>query len=543
MDADHESFSPADPDVPAVAPAAGEVRSVYRGHKLLTMSVGMLFAGVGVIMSLSLASCQSSGAAAGPGGVAGGGRNVPAAAPTREETETLAKVPAAALSNLTAEPEMRVRLAAAIGEVELRGYTAPPAGSKTAPAVTPVFLGPIGGQAGPMEFASPLRVKMMADGWLLTDANGRQLQLQSPSEVVVTASSATWSMGAGVPLAEQKNVAPGPMVMVTPAGMTTGAPYPGRIWLTPRSDTPSPAFDVIEHVGLEKYLAGVVVKEMYNHWPREAFKVQAVCARTYALHERSRRRAARAFDVESTTRDQAYAGAATNRNAIEAVNATRGVVMAFEGELLRTYYSSTCGGRTAAAKDTWPITAGYEYNLAAPIQAHTREFLCQDSPLFSWTVTRSADELTRRIRAFGEAQKQLVRQISAIHGLEPMEFAPTGRPSYYKLIEPGGKWYRVNAEHLRLACNTNVAGLAPVTSKTRVNSGDVQFTVTRPPAGSRLTPEQALAATTVQISGRGFGHGVGMCQYCTRAMAARGDGWQVMMERFYPGARIVKAYP
>ena len=98
------------------------------------------------------------------------------------------------------------------------------------------------------------------------------------------------------------------------------------------------------------------------------------------------------------------------------------------------------------------------------------------------------------------------------------------------------------AEDLRLACNTGVTGLAPITSKTRVNSGDLAFVVTRPAGASRMTAAEALAGTTVRIDGRGFGHGVGMCQYCARSMAVRGDGWQAMLQRFYPGAEIVKGY-
>jgi stage II sporulation protein D len=388
---------------------------------------------------------------------------------------------------------------------------------------------------------------MTPQGWLVTDGSGKALRLESPGELVATADAGDWTRGEVVPAVEQKTGAPGAMVVVSTVsaagGVSGSAPYPGRIWLVPRSELAAPAFDVIEHVGLEKYLVGVVAKELYPNWPKEAFKVQAVCARTYALHERSRGQLKRReYDVEGTTRDQAYAGATTNRTAIDAVNATRGVVLSYQGEVLRAYYSSTCGGRTASAADTWPTSVGYEYNLAPPIQAHERECLCQSSPTYRWTVTRSADDLARRIRAFGEANQQMVRQIAGIYGLEVLEAAPTGRPRLYKLIEPGGKWYRIKAEDLRVACNTPVSGLPAITSKTRVNSGDVEFKVTRPAGSQRLSGQALLAATTVEISGRGFGHGVGMCQYCTRAMALRGDQWQKMLGVFYPGAEVVKAY-
>lgn len=500
----------------------------YRAHKLLALSVALLFGSVGGVMTLSLTSCQTTAWRAAPSPSTPKGEAMP-----REEAEVLARVPMASLSNITGEPEMRVRLASGVSEVELRGYTA-----SNSAAAGPVFLGPISGQSGPMRFPGPLRVRMTAEGWVLTDGAGKSMRLESPGELVVTADAANWTMSEVVPASERASGAPGAMVVVN-----GGAPYPGRIWLTPRSDMGTPAFDVIEHVGLEKYLLGVVVKEMYQNWPKEAFKVQAVCARTYALHERSRgQQRGRAFDVESTTRDQAYAGATTNRAVIDAVTATRGVVLAYNGEILRAYYSSTCGGRTASAKDTWPTTKGYEYNLLPPIQAHQREFACQTSPTFKWTCTRTGDDLVKRIRAFGEANQHMVRQIAGIHSLEVLETAPTGRPSVYKLIEPGGKWYRMRAEDLRLACNTSVPGLPAITNKTRVNSGDVEFKVIRPAGASRLSPAQQLARTTVEITGRGFGHGVGMCQYCARGMAARGDSWRTMLERFYPGAEIVKAY-
>jgi SpoIID/LytB domain protein len=150
-------------------------------------------------------------------------------------------------------------------------------------------------------------------------------------------------------------------------------------------------------------------------------------------------------------------------------------------------------------------------------------------------------ELVKRIRAYSEANGLLTRKLEAIHSLEVLRANNVGRPVEYKLIEPGGRWYAIKAEDLRVACNQAVPGMPDITPKTRVNSGDLEIKVEKAiaPSGGKKAKEQVA---TVVISGRGFGHGVGMCQYCTRAMSERGDDWQTMVMRFYPGAELVRTY-
>jgi SpoIID/LytB domain protein len=172
--------------------------------------------------------------------------------------------------------------------------------------------------------------------------------------------------------------------------------------------------DVIETIPMETYLAGVVGAELYKDWPETAFKVQAVCARTYALHERERANSQqRDFDLESTTADQAYSGGAHLPVAVKAVSETRGVVVTWQGQLLRAYYSSTCGGRTASAADIWPTGPGYEFNLDAPIQAHHRESACEISPRYRWEAVRDRVELSKRVKEWGRANAHAGREARA----------------------------------------------------------------------------------------------------------------------------------
>jgi SpoIID/LytB domain protein len=96
-----------------------------------------------------------------------------------------------------------------------------------------------------------------------------------------------------------------------------------------------------------------------THWPAEALKAQAVVARSYAL---SSRKTGAAFDLYSDTRSQVYLGVQEEEQPTnDAVDATAGKVLLYRGQVARTYYHSTSGGRTAAIADAWPGSSPVPY--------------------------------------------------------------------------------------------------------------------------------------------------------------------------------------
>ena len=106
---------------------------------------------------------------------------------------------------------------------------------------------------------------------------------------------------------------------------------------------------VVNALGLEAYLQGVVPREMPSDWPEEALKAQAVAARSYAL---ASRKPGGAFDVYGDERSQVYAGiAAEDPRTSAAVQATKGEVLRYEGQIATTFFSSSSGGRTADATE------------------------------------------------------------------------------------------------------------------------------------------------------------------------------------------------
>jgi stage II sporulation protein D len=150
---------------------------------------------------------------------------------------------------------------------------------------------------------------------------------------------------------------------------------------------------VVNSVGLESYLWGVVPSEMPDRWPAEALKAQAVVARTYALTHLQK---GGDFDVYPDTRSQVYGGvAAESAPARDAVNATAGQVVLYDGELAQTFFFSSSGGRTANVEDVWS-SKPVPYLVSVPDPYDTL------SPYHDWGPLRfSGAALGRRLGARG----------------------------------------------------------------------------------------------------------------------------------------------
>jgi hypothetical protein len=195
------------------------------------------------------------------------------------------------------EPEIRVRIRTRVPGVTL-------AGPRT------LSFRPVG-TTTPVLVQTPIAVTISPRGFVTRDPAG---------------STREWGPGVDLDL-QAVGEDPDRVVLVV-----DGTSYPGTLALRGKWRESGLAFDVISALPMETYLAGVLQKELYDGWPRQAYEAQAIAARSYAIHERARARASnRAHDVESTTLDQAYGGLPTRAVAIEAARATRGMVLTYEG--------------------------------------------------------------------------------------------------------------------------------------------------------------------------------------------------------------------
>ena len=125
--------------------------------------------------------------------------------------------------------------------------------------------------------------------------------------------------------------------------------YPGDLTLSVQDGAIRPVMTL----PLEDYLKGVVPYEMSNSFPLEALKVQAVCARTYALSKMTQNVSAE-WDVVDNTNDQVFRGTPTqHENSSRAVEETTGLVLTYKDKLITAWYSASNGGQTELPGNVW----------------------------------------------------------------------------------------------------------------------------------------------------------------------------------------------
>lgn len=200
---------------------------------------------------------------------------------------------------------------------------------------------------------------------LLGDGVGSYAFVATAGQAIVGADGARRDLVAGRPYSLGAGGSGGQVVATSPAGQTpfaaparvtggdagvtrvAGSPYRGVIEVAPRGGS----VDVVNEVGMDDYVRGVVARESPASWEPAALQAQAVAARSYALTEH---RGGPRFDVYPDTRSQVYGGTSAETPTTDAaVAATAGQVLTFGGAIATTYFSSTSGGRTASVEDVF----------------------------------------------------------------------------------------------------------------------------------------------------------------------------------------------
>ncbi len=324
-----------------------------------------------------------------------------------------------------------------------------------------------------------------------------------------------------------------PIVRLTAAGggpiFFNGKPYPGSLVLVPTTDKNGQStgrLDVVNHVGMESYLPGVVERELYGSWDLAAFKAAAVAARSYAVFEASLN-AHKHYDLESTTASQAYGGRTSNPKALTAVSQTRGMVLEYNGRIVPAFYSSSCGGSGQDAKAAFTWLPGFPD--IKPLRGADHGGWCQRSDKFRWgPVTRAKATLAFRIKSWGSSQDHPIKALKGIRHIRVSRVNVVGRPTAFAVSDHAGMTYTLGPEQFRFACNASAPGVPKPSANQSLNSSHVQMKI-----GS---------STITFYDGRGFGHGVGLCQFGAQGLAKAGYNEYSILAFYYPGSRVVQAY-
>ena len=254
---------------------------------------------------------------------------------------------------------------------------------------------------------------------------------------------------------------------------------------------------VVNELPLEDYVAGVLRGEVSERWPIEALRAQAIVARTYAAYYRLLN-AGRAYHIVASTAHQQYTGRVPASSPFwGAVQETAGQVLYWEGELFPAFYHAESGGYTEDPRTVF----------AARNMPGLRPVVCQfsaGSPHFFWSLDLRLADVAEALRRHGS-------DVGGVTAIEVTERTASLRASAVTVRGTRGV-VRLRGNELR-----RIVGYDLLKS--------TLFAV-------------AIDAGIAHFAGRGYGHGVGMCQWGARGMAEQGYTARAIVAFYYPGTTL-----
>ncbi len=252
----------------------------------------------------------------------------------------------------------------------------------------------------------------------------------------------------------------------------------------------------LTQVPLEEYVARVVAGEGAARSAPAALEALAISVRTFAIANRGRHRGD-GFDLCDLTHCQVMA-MATPASRL-AASATAGQILTWHGEPASIFYTACCGGQSELPSDVWPRAQNQ------PFLVRHRDEACRQLP--EWASEVAASELLRALRNAGLRGDE-------IRDVRVAQRSQSGRASAVR-----------------------IEGLAPET----ITGDDLRFAVGKT-LGWQLIKSTALdvkrTSAGYRFTGRGSGHGVGLCVVGSARMAAEGESAARILAEYFPGTRI-----
>ncbi len=281
--------------------------------------------------------------------------------------------------------------------------------------------------------------------------------------------------------------------------------YEGELLI--ESKARSKSCDLIMKTSMDKYISLLLSKEMNAAWPIEALKAQAVAARTYAYFK-MKNNSNESFHLENSEKHQVNGTVKDeSRNTKEASRSTsEQILVNSTGELQPIFYHSKCGGKTLLPSDVWGgHIKGYK-SVICPFCVHHGEK--------QWNKSMNTDKFARLLKKiykkkFGAAiyDMSLKKNTKDIYSFHDHMFNRSTK------IFHSGKTQVVSKPKLR-----NLSGRSLIPSN--------NYTI-------------KIKGKKVHLSGRGYGHGVGLCQIGALELAKRGYNYREILSYYFPKHKIV----
>jgi stage II sporulation protein D len=310
------------------------------------------------------------------------------------------------------------------------------------------------------------------------------------------------------------------MSVTSTAPLTIGLrKYRGRFVVLPVDS----GLMVVNHLPVEDYLRGVVPMEIGKLGARDsaAMQAQAVAARSYT-YVRLSEPIPRAFDLRPTTSDQVYGGMGAESDvANDAIDATRGLVVMYQGRVVDAPFSSTCGGSTADAAEVWNGPSIPYLRRVSDQVPNSARYYCDQASRFRWTRTLTSSEINATLAQYlGKYASVPASGPGSARALNVQNRGGSGRVAVIQ-IETDRGTFPVRGDDIRAVLRAPSS--EPLSS--------TYFS---------LAPEYDRDGLlkSVTIRGQGYGHGVGMCQWGAIGRARAGQSFLEIIGTYYPGTTV-----
>jgi stage II sporulation protein D len=251
---------------------------------------------------------------------------------------------------------------------------------------------------------------------------------------------------------------------------------------------------VINVLGIEDYIKGVLPKEVSCDWHAEALKAQAVISRTYAICNLNRH-SAQGFDLCSTTHCQVYGGlGAETKKTNQAVSQTNGEVLTYQGKPAQTVFHASCGGHTEDPKYIWG------WKETPPYLKGVKCRYCCKSPHAKWVQVLDKNFVENKLK------------IGKIKNIKIKGKTPFGAAKELEITHSNGKCI-LNGYEFRLD----------------VDAWKIK---------SHFLNSIKIKNDKIYFNGKGWGHKAGLCQYGAKVMAEKGKTYSTILYYFYPKTKI-----
>ncbi len=300
--------------------------------------------------------------------------------------------------------------------------------------------------------------------------------------------------------------------------------FAGELEIRHNADGSQTAINTIE---LEDYLCSVISSEMRADSPMELLKAHAVISRSWAMRAIAYKPHAH-FDVCADDHCQRYEGLRRmSERAVEAVRATEGQVLTYDGEICDCRYHKCCGGKTEIWRTCWedidvPYIRSVQCDWCKSPSPKVLRLVLNDydqetKDFRDWQVTYTEDELDEIVRTKSGID------FGHITALEPLHRGESGRIDSLRIV--GTKHTEVIGKELKIRLWLSRSCLYS-------SWFDIKKTTPAPSGKGRE------GASSWVLTGHGWGHGAGLCQIGAAVMASEGKSYEEILQYYYAGARL-----